>query len=156
MKAEKSAEKQEFENKYMLGYCDAMAMALSSYADLPIRAMYPVHVLADGSERVDPDFLHVYVMDGDQAWDAKGKRSEKEIAEDFSDFMSLLKRPGDVEIKITTEDYNDADDLIESKGCDTSNVAEALQDAVEHLGIDQQTADMTARLFKKSERHRLC
>jgi hypothetical protein len=148
-------EKQEFEKKYMLGYCDALAMALSSYADLPIRAMYPVHVLPDGSERVDPDFLHVYVMDGDQAWDAKGKRSEKEVAEDFSEFMTLLKRPGDLEMRISTQDYNDVDDLVESKGCNTANIPQALKDAVEYLGIDQETADLTARMFKKTERCRL-
>jgi hypothetical protein len=134
----------------MMGYCDSLAIALSAYAGLPIRAMYPVHIKADGTERTDPDFLHVYVMDKGQAWDAKGRRPESDVADDFKKLLRSLKRSDEVGMRIAIEDYTDGDDLIESAGCDTSNVLQALRDAVTHLGVDEEGADLTARMFKKA------
>lgn len=152
--AENPGAEAAFISKYMMGHCDAMAIALASCYDLPIRALFPVHVDASGAQRVDPDFVHVYAMDGDQAWDARGKRSETEALEEFRDYLTLLRREGDVEVRTTQIDYDDAEDFIETSGCDISMVPDAVRDAKRHLGVDELRARLTLKEFESSSRYK--
>lgn len=142
---------QAFVSRYMDGRCDALAIALSVYFDYSIVAMRPVHVRADGTKRVDPDFLHVYVVDAaGMAWDARGNRTQESVREDFEPFLQVLRRVDDVAMDVDLSTYDDAREFVENSGCDPSGAAQALEDAIEHLGLSAEMAS-SARLMLQSE-----
>lgn len=140
-----------FVTKYLGGSCDALAIALAEYANLPIRAIYPVHVRLDGNKLIDPDFLHAYAVVDGVAWDAKGRRSEYDVAADFSSLLQSLIKAEDIRMEFKTDEFSNADEFIEMSGCnpDLVRAAKALEEAILPLQIEPAVAEITIRQFKR-------
>lgn len=132
---------EEFHGRYLWGRCDALAVALATYHDCPIRAFRPLHVRADGTTRVDPDFVHVYAVVDGIPTDARGSRSEADILAEYAPFMDGLRRDGEIRVEAGFVDYESADEFAWSAGCNLDGAADALRAAVDHLGLDAQRAD---------------
>jgi hypothetical protein len=143
---------QAFVAKYMNGHCDALAIALSTYFEYSIVALRPVHVKADGRRQVDPDFLHVYVVDqGDLAWDARGLRPQAQVLADFEPFLQVLRREDDVTMEVDSTTYNDAREFVFEAGSDPSRAGPALDEAIVPLGLCQAMAVSTRSILADEE-----
>jgi len=130
-----------FLQRYMGGWCDALAIAVSTLEGRPIATVHIVHHGADGRQRTDPDYVHAMVLAPDgQYVDAKGKRPLDAIVADFQGLIDGLRAPEDVRVGVALRTYDDAGDFINATGCNPEPAPQALLDLAENarlvLGAD--------------------
>lgn len=103
---------------YLNAHCDALAMAISKHSGCGIKTLHAVHLRADGSRSMDRDFLHAYAFDEDGPLDAKGRRSEESMVDDFLPLAQSLKMPGDQSMTIETIEHDGWTEMIEALDVD--------------------------------------
>ena len=144
------SKRERFLARYMAGYCDALAIALSAYARLQIRALRAVHMRPNGVQLLDQStFLHAYAIDGaGNAWDAKGWRRESEIFAEFGRYLDIVRLPDDESVDIESETFADAREFVLRSGCSPDHAGQALLDAATLLGLDDDRVKSTVRALR--------
>jgi hypothetical protein len=124
----------ELKRKYLQGECDKMAVAIATYFQSEIVAIYPVHIKRDGTRQRASDFLHAFARlpDGENV-DVKGARSVHDMLKDVENVTQLIKREDDVEVAFEFETYQDAESFIECAGTEPRRFISALNDAAKLL-----------------------
>lgn len=126
------------DNKYQQGHCDAFAMAmLDWFNDAEIVTLHALHNREDGTSHHDEDFVHAFVRLGDgRTLDSKGFRSQEEIENDFSNYLTILKRSDDKSVTFIEKVWSDTEDFVDGCGVnpDLKRIADA-SDYAETKGI---------------------
>jgi len=141
------AAERTFEERYMGGHCDALAIALSTVTGHRIVSLHVVHNRPE-RDRTDPDFLHVVVeLPDGNCLDAKGVRPLADVMSEFNAMAQSLKTAEDESVSFCLREYDDASTFVAATGCNPEGAVQALSELMgqpsirsylEGLGLDEK------------------